>query len=67
VLARGDVVCFPVGPEGAHTVRGPGTVLILSTSRSPEVSEYPDSGKIGARPNGGIFRKADAVDYWDGE
>ena len=24
VLRRGDVVCFPTGPEGAHQVRGPG-------------------------------------------
>jgi uncharacterized cupin superfamily protein len=65
-LARGDVVCFPPGPEGAHQVRGPGTVMIMSAGRSPEVSEYPDSGKVGPRP-GGNFRKADAVDYWDGE
>jgi hypothetical protein len=35
---------------------------------------YPDSGKLGAyeRPIGGgglrsLFRRADEVDYWDGE
>lgn len=33
---------------------------------------YPDSDKIGVRPPGGgsdrlDFRRADAVDYWDGE
>jgi uncharacterized cupin superfamily protein len=66
-LRRGDVVCFPPSPEGAHQVRGPGTVLMLSASRSPETIEYPDSGKLGARPPGGIFRLADAVDYWEGE
>ncbi len=66
-LRRGDVLCFPVGPAGAHQVRGPGTVLLISASRSPETVEYPDSGKLGARPPGKIFRAADAVDYWDGE
>jgi len=65
-LRRGDVVCFPTGPDGAHQVRGPGTVMILSANRAPEVNEYPDSGKIASRP-GGVFRKADAVDYWEGE
>jgi uncharacterized cupin superfamily protein len=66
-LRAGDVVCFPAGPEGAHQFRGPGTVLILSANRSPETVEYPDSGKVGARPPGGIFRLADKVDYWEGE
>jgi uncharacterized cupin superfamily protein len=66
-LRRGDVVCFPTGPEGAHQLRGPGLVLLLSASRPVEVLEYPDSAKIGARPPGSIFREADAVDYWEGE
>jgi uncharacterized cupin superfamily protein len=66
-LRAGDVVCFAPGPEGAHQVRGPGTVLILSADRSPETVTYPDSGKLGARPPGKIFRLEDAVDYWEGE
>jgi uncharacterized cupin superfamily protein len=68
VLREGDVVCFPVGPGGGHQVMGPGTVLIVSDNRVvPEVVEYPDSGKVGVRPPGRIFRNADSVDYWDGE
>jgi len=67
VLRAGDVLCFPVGPAGGHQVRGPGTVLIISANRVPEATEYSDSGKIGVRPPGKIFRTADAVDYWDGE
>ena len=66
-LRAGDVVCFPPGPEGAHSVRGPGSVMILSANRTPETVTYPDSGKVGARPPGKIFREADAVDYWEGE
>jgi uncharacterized cupin superfamily protein len=66
-LRAGDVVSFPTGPEGAHQFRGPGVVLLLSASRSPETIEYPDSGKVGVRPPGGIFRLADKVDYWEGE
>jgi len=66
-LRRGDVVCFPPGPEGGHQLRGPGTVLLLSSTSVPETIEYADSGKVGARPPGKIFRIADAVDYWEGE
>jgi uncharacterized cupin superfamily protein len=66
-LRRGDVVCFPPGPAGAHQVRGPGTVLLLSANRAPETVEYLDSGKVAARPPGRIFRASDAVDYWEGE
>ena len=66
-LRAGDVVCFAPGPEGGHQVRGPGTVLLVSGNRSPETVTYPDSGKVGARPPGKIFREADAVDYWEGE
>ncbi len=67
VLRAGDVVCFPTGPDGAHQVRGPGSVLIFSASHRLETVEYPDSGKLGARPPGKTFRVADAVDYWEGE
>jgi uncharacterized cupin superfamily protein len=71
VLRRGDVVCFPSGREGAHAVRGPGRVMILSANRAPSIAVYPDSDKVGTRPEGGVdrldFRRGDAVDYWDGE
>jgi uncharacterized cupin superfamily protein len=66
-LRAGDVVCFPAGPEGAHQLRGPGRVLVLSANRSPEAASYPDSGKIGVMPAGKTFREADAVGYWEGE
>jgi len=66
-LRLGDVVCFPPGPEGLHQLRGPGTVLLLSANCSPEAIEYPDSGKVGVRPPGKIFRAGDATDYWEGE
>jgi uncharacterized cupin superfamily protein len=73
VLAPGDVICFVAGAEGAHSLRGPGTVLILSANRAPSISVYPDSDKIGTRPGGRDspdwldFRRSDAVDYWEGE
>jgi len=72
-LRRGDVVCFASGPAGAHAVRGPGRVLILSANREPSISAYPDSDKLGTRPGSRDdpdwlnFRRTDAVDYWDGE
>ena len=66
-LDEGAVVHFPVGPDGAHQITGPGTVVIVSTRRTPEIVEYPDSGKVGLSPPGKLFRTEDAVDYWDGE
>jgi uncharacterized cupin superfamily protein len=67
VLGEGDVVCFPVGPDGAHQVTGPGSVLILSGICASDAIEYPDSGKLELRPSGKAFRLADSVDLWDGE
>jgi uncharacterized cupin superfamily protein len=66
-LARGDVAVFPEGPEGAHTVSGPGRVVMMSTKIDPSASIYPDSNKIGIWPPGKLFRLDDAVDYFDGE
>jgi uncharacterized cupin superfamily protein len=70
-LRPGDVVCFPSGPDGAHALRGPGRVLILSANRAPSIAVYPDSDKIGTRPGGDDdrlnFLRGDAVDYWEGE
>ena len=75
-LVDGDVVCFPPGPAGAHTVRNDTDervrVLIASTLVSPSVVVYPDSDKVGTRPGDfGAdhlnFPRSAAVDYWDGE
>jgi uncharacterized cupin superfamily protein len=41
LLRPGDVVCFPPGPDGAHTVHGPGRVLMLSAERWPGSSSTP--------------------------
>ena len=69
VLAVGDIVVFPEGPDGAHQLINESAavtrVLILSTMREPYGCAYPDSGKLSTP--GGVFRIADAVDYWDGE
>jgi len=70
-LSPGETVAFPSGVAGAHTVRGPGRVLILSVDRPNSVVVYPDSDKLGTRPpepgDRLNFRRSTAVDYWDGE
>jgi uncharacterized cupin superfamily protein len=67
-LRAGDVVGFPDGEGGAHTLynrsESPARVAIFST-RQEGSSVYPDSGKESAVDK--VFRSADAVDYWDGE
>jgi uncharacterized cupin superfamily protein len=47
-LAPGDLICFPSGPTGAHTVEGPGRFVIFSTGqeREPWHSVYVDSNKM---------------------
>lgn len=49
-LEEGEVVTFPRGPEGGHRIRNDGEhtarVLIVSTNASPDVAEYPSSGKV---------------------
>jgi uncharacterized cupin superfamily protein len=84
-LRRGDVVaCPPGGPETAHQIINTSATadlkyLAVSTMLSPEVVDYPDSGKFGVRVNlppgadgkPGIFRfvgrAGSSVDYWEGE
>lgn len=75
VLAPSDLVFFPIGPEGAHKVTNatdaPVRVLMFSDVATPAVSVYPDSGKVGVFPGDRdanlIARRADGVDYWEGE
>ena len=74
-LRDADVVCFPRGKDGLHQVRNatdaPIRVLMLSSLNMPDVVEYPDSGKVGARSVAGerilLSRPGPILDYWDGE
>ncbi len=75
-LERGEVIRFPAGPEGAHqtTNNGQSTArfLMFSSARTPSVSVYPDSDKIGVWPGDDrdnlMLRRGDGhVDYYDGE
>jgi uncharacterized cupin superfamily protein len=75
-LAPGDAVHFPNGPEGAHQVINrtgePARYVIVDAKVSPEIVQYPDSGKIAAMSRGdeplaSVHRLDDAVDYFDGE
>jgi uncharacterized cupin superfamily protein len=73
-LERGDLVCFPPGPGGAHKVmnrsHSPARTLMFSSSRSPAVSVYPDSNKVGVFPDDKdelFFRRDTAVPWSEGE
>jgi uncharacterized cupin superfamily protein len=52
-LAEGEVVHFPVGPDGAHGLRNDteaATRYVIAGIRvSPEVVEYPDLSKLTAQ------------------
>ena len=72
---RGDLVCFPAGPAGAHKImnrsESPARTLMFSNSRVPAVTVYPDSDKIGVWPGNPkdelIFERETAVPWSHGE
>lgn len=84
-IRAGDVIaCPPGGPETAHQIintseSGDLRFLAVSTHLSPEIAEYPDTGKFGVlaelppgpdgKPNLLRFmgRLEASLDYWDGE
>jgi uncharacterized cupin superfamily protein len=78
-VRAGDTIFIPPGPDYPHqiinTSDAPLEFLSISTKDSPEVVEYPDSGKYLAsatrdgQPYGfaRMHREKDDLDYWDGE
>ncbi|SAK58188.1 cupin 2 domain-containing protein [Caballeronia hypogeia] len=79
-IRAGDVIaCPPGGPETAHQIVNTGTLtlryLAISTMQSPEVVEYPDTGRQavlvfdepGVKGLRAVFRASDSLGYWDGE
>lgn len=72
-ISKGDVIFIPSGPAYPHQIinssQAPLHFLSISTRESPEIVEYPDSGKFLAYGEGfdQIQRSADSLDYWDGE
>ncbi|MDP9045148.1 MAG: cupin domain-containing protein [Pseudomonadota bacterium] len=80
-IGPGDVIFIPPGPQYPHqivnTSQAPLKYLSIGTRDTPEVVEYPDSGKYlvqSRSPEGEnpaplvhTFRLADGLDYWDGE
>ena len=75
-LERGEVVCFPTGPDGAHKVSNAGPeaarILMFSSAAEPAVAVYPDSDKIGVWPPNPddkvMLRREDGQrDYYDRE
>lgn len=77
-LRTGDVVFIPAGPEYPHQIINssdePLKFLSISTMESPEICEYPDSGKFMASAKEGSTRHFDVIqsagtslDYWHGE
>lgn len=83
-VRQGDIVALPPGgKETAHVVTNTGSVelryLAVSTKISPEICEYPVTGKFGvmAEFSAGadgkpsffryVGRESVAADYWEGE
>lgn len=78
LVKAGDVIFIPPGPEYPHQIINTSNAqlkyLSISTRESPEIAEYPDSGKFLAYASVGqegkfkvISRPGGDLDYWDGE
>ena len=79
-IRAGDIIACPPGnDETAHQIVNTGTqalrYLAISTMQSPEVVEYPDTGRQavlvveepGAKGLRAVFRASDSLPYWEGE
>jgi len=82
-IREGDFIASPAGgAEVAHQLVNTGAAelryLAVSTMITPEVVEYPDSGKLAlvSRQHAAdgtlrilrhVGREKDSIDYWDGE
>lgn len=75
-LEPGDVVCFVVGPEGAHRVHNASDdaarVALFSNTHEFGIIEYPESDKIGVwgrhdKALDHVISRSPDLDYWDGE
>ncbi len=74
-LREGDIACFPRGKAGLHQVSNgtsePVRIVMVSTLVLPDVVEYPDSAKVGARSAAGerimFGRPGPVLQYYDGE
>ena len=71
------MVSFGVGEEGAHQLANRSDedvrFLSISANAAPEICIYPDSGKLGVFGDPiedslyELYRRGEAVDYWEGE
>jgi uncharacterized cupin superfamily protein len=82
-VSEGDYVALPARPEGAHRLVNSSEVVLrhlcFSTMVEPDVTVYPDSGKVGIfggaapgspkeeRTFSEFLRDAAEVSYYDGE
>jgi len=83
-IRSGDfIACPPGGPEKAHKIFNTGEeelrYLSVSTRQTPEIVDYPDSGKFGilaeltpeadGKPRRFTFlgRGSESLEYWEGE
>jgi uncharacterized cupin superfamily protein len=79
-VTSGDVIACPPGSDYPHQLINTGsadlTYLVVSTMEYPDISQYPDSNKIGAYANTAgaaqsgfraLYVRDKNVNYYDGE
>jgi uncharacterized cupin superfamily protein len=73
-LGAGEVVCCPIGPDGAHAVRNDSDatarfIMLSNVSEDADGAVYPDSNTFVVRTAGWSHRArlGEPVPYWEGE
>jgi uncharacterized cupin superfamily protein len=77
-VSTGDVIACPPGSDYPHQLINTGatdlTYLVVSTMEYPDLSQYPDSNKVGAYATSSavpgfraLYLCDDNVNYYDGE
>jgi uncharacterized cupin superfamily protein len=72
-VVQGDYIAFPPGPTGVHKFTNETeldcVLLAVGEKLDNDVCEYPDSDKVNVTglPGARLFRRQDAVGYWEGE
>ena len=73
-VSAGELIFFPTGEQGAHKLTNCSQTenlvyIDFDVTHEVDITEYPDSGKIGIWGMGinELYRRSDNVDYYEGE
>ena len=68
-VGQGDYVCFPAGQKIGHSLFNhtglPCRYLVLGNPQPHDVVVFTDTGRVGVKLTGEIYRKSATMEYWE--